>query len=217
MGEAPKNRAIAHRRVEPAESNYFPTPPWATRALFVHVLGTKGWRGLTVEEPACGEGHMAYVLEEYFDTVRASDIEDFGYGDVRDFLDADSWTDIERPDWIITNPPFGNLALPFMQIALQRARTGVAMFVRTTQIEGPTRWRKIYRTNPPEIVAQYVERVPLHKGRWEPDGETFTAYCWLIWRIGRASSGTELVWIPPSRKALLFARDIERFGAGMGE
>ncbi|RFC63622.1 SAM-dependent methyltransferase [Fulvimarina endophytica] len=211
----PSNRAIVHRRVEAVDSlDYFPTPPWATRALFHHVLGQKRFLGMTVEEPACGEGHMAYALEEFFGSVRSSDIHTHGYGEVRDFLNTSAWDGIERPDWIVTNPPFGRQTLPFMQMAIARARRGVAMFVRTTQIEGRGRWRDVFRPHPPALLAQFVERVPLHSGRWEPEGGTLTAYCWIVWRIRARAPETRLVWIPPCRDELTFQRDIERFGKG---
>jgi hypothetical protein len=35
---------------------------------------------LSVWEPAAGEGHMAEVLMEYFQQVRASDVFDYGCG-----------------------------------------------------------------------------------------------------------------------------------------
>ncbi len=37
-------------------------------------------------EPACGAGHMAKVLREYFAEVRCSDVHPYGYGDVMDFI-----------------------------------------------------------------------------------------------------------------------------------
>ena len=37
-------------------------------------------------EPACGRGFMAEVLKEYFLKVDASDIHDYGYGEVKNFL-----------------------------------------------------------------------------------------------------------------------------------
>jgi len=56
--------AVMAARNEPPESaDYFPTPPWATRALFRHVLPAIGVDEIrTAWEPACGEGHMAKVL-----------------------------------------------------------------------------------------------------------------------------------------------------------
>ncbi|HKH28695.1 MAG TPA: hypothetical protein VKA61_10220 [Sphingomicrobium sp.] len=52
------------RRFEPMHSaDDFPTPPWATRALFEHVLGdVVPLRRMSCLEPACGAGHMAEVL-----------------------------------------------------------------------------------------------------------------------------------------------------------
>ena len=217
MSHAPTSLAVVHRRVEPRDSlDFFPTPPWAVRALFHHVLGTKGFRDQVVEEPACGEGHMAYALDDFFGTVRASDIHGHGYpgAAVRDFLDVEAWQDIPPPDWIVTNPPFAELTLAFMRRAVaRRPRGGFAMFLRTTSLDTINRWRFVYRPTPPAIVAQFVERVPLHKGRWEPDGDTQTAYLWMVWRFDRPVTKTELVWIPPvCRDTLLFQRDIDRFG-----
>ena len=56
------------QRVEPKDSaDDFPTPPWATRALLEHVLRNPGELAtMTCLESACGAGHMAKVLKEYF-------------------------------------------------------------------------------------------------------------------------------------------------------
>ena len=57
---------MAQRREPPDALDYFPTPPWATRALFRHVLPALDVDGIcSVWEPACGEGHMAAVIEEF--------------------------------------------------------------------------------------------------------------------------------------------------------
>jgi hypothetical protein len=56
---------MAQRREPPAALDFFPTPPWATRALFRHVLPELGIGAIgSVWEPACGEGHMAAVIGE---------------------------------------------------------------------------------------------------------------------------------------------------------
>ena len=71
----------------PDSPDDFPTPPWATRALIEHVLENKGALAkMTCLEPACGAGHMAKVLKEYFRDVRCSDAYHYGYGLVRNFL-----------------------------------------------------------------------------------------------------------------------------------
>jgi hypothetical protein len=62
------SHAVMAQRVEPKDSaDDFPTPPWATRALLEHVLRNPGELAtMTCLEPACGAGHMAKVLKEYF-------------------------------------------------------------------------------------------------------------------------------------------------------
>lgn len=200
-------------RVEPDESlDFFPTPPWAVRALFHHVLGTTSFRSLIVDEPACGEGHMAYPLQDFFGTVRASDIHPYGYGEVLDFLRPGPWrADEPAPHWIISNPPFGEKALAFMLLALKRALEGVAMLLPTRYVEGITRYGKLYRSNPPTVIAHFVERVPIHRGRWVVDGDSAAAYSWFIWR--HRASPRPPVWIPPCRAALMLRRDVAMFGA----
>ena len=95
------------QRIEAQDSlDDFPTPPWATRALIEHVLGgKKRVKSQVCLEPACGTGHMAKVLAEYFGTVTAADIHPYGYGGVQDFLATPHETNVF--DWVITNPPLG--------------------------------------------------------------------------------------------------------------
>ncbi len=97
---------MAQRREPPDALDYFPTPPWATRALFRHVLPALGADAIDrVWEPACGEGHMAAVIGEFAQSsVTASDLFNYGYGTApHDFLHDHP---LAKPDWIITNPPF---------------------------------------------------------------------------------------------------------------
>lgn len=204
------HRVVAHRRIEPADSlDYFPTPPWATRALFAFVLGRRGFDRLIVEEPCCGEGHMAYALGDFFGTVRSSDVFPYGFGETRDYLEHDAWHDIDPPHWTVMNPPFAEKSLAFMGQALSRSRVGVAAFVRSTQTEGIRRYEQIFSRYRPAIIAQFVERVPLHRGRWIPDGDTMTAYCWMVWRLDQTVARTDYVWIPPiCRGTLHYARDL---------
>jgi len=68
------SHAVMAQRSEASDSlDDFPTPPWATRALLEHVIGDRrNLKKLTCLEPACGAGHMAKVLEEYFGEQVAS-------------------------------------------------------------------------------------------------------------------------------------------------
>jgi hypothetical protein len=204
--------AVAAQRSEPHDSlDFFPTPPWATRAFVEHVAPQLGAQMLDlVWEPACGEGHMAVPLREFFCHVTASDVHPYGHGDVLDFLQAHAIDHQNVADWIITNPPF-NLAVSFARQALSLAWRGVALLVRTQWLHTIERF-ELFRDHPPFVIAYYVERVPMHRGRWEPEGSTATDYCWVCWRTGAEPRAP--LWIPPGqRQALTRPDDAMRFGA----
>lgn len=193
------SHAVMAQRAEPRDSlDDFPTPPWATRALIEHVISRPApW--FTAWDPACNRGFMARPLREYFGHVFASDIADYGEHVVSDFLRDDYIA--PRPHWIITNPPF-RLAENFIEHALGLAFTGVAMLVRTSFLEGVGRYERLFSKRPPAIIAPFVERVPMVKGRCDPAASTATAYCWLVWHVQAAAAAPRVVWIPPCRKQL---------------
>lgn len=215
--------AVMASRSEPPDSlDFFPTPPFSTRSLCEHVLGRPP--GLDVRpdktcwDPCAGQGHMSEVLREYFRTVHASDV--FPYrpdyalgsfvGESGGLLDDIAQCPF-RPDWIIMNPPF-NQAEAFVLRALDEARRGVAMFIRTAWLESSGRYETIFAKHPPTVVAQFAERVALTKGEWKPDASTATAYLWIVWDKQSHDRETRLVWIPPGQKDLHTKRtDIENF------
>jgi hypothetical protein len=121
---------------------------------------------------------MAQVLSEYFGAVRASDVFDYGYGEVQDFLNGLSG--VQSVDWIVTNPPF-RLAEDFFERASQIARKGVALLTRTVFIESVGRYERVFNRTPPSVVLQYAERVPMVKGRVDRKASTATGYAWLVW------------------------------------
>lgn len=186
----------------------YPTQPWATRALMEHVvlprLGCDP-KTLMAWEPACNRGHMVKPLRKYFGRVHASDIHDYeweGQERMCDFLFPGSeppHIKAQGVDWIITNPPF-RLAQQFVARGLDLAQDGVAVIVRTAFLEGVGRYNALFSKNPPSVIAQFSERVPMVKGRLTATGSTATSYCWLVWIMGR--TGTEFCWIPPCRKSL---------------
>jgi hypothetical protein len=190
----------AHRaaRITPkTAADHFRTPPWATRVLceILRHLIQIDLSELTVEERACGRGDMARVLEEYFGAVLASDIEDYGFGEIADYLTAEC----PSVDLSITNPPFQS-AIAFVRKALANARIGVAMFLPTRWQEGIGRYQTLFAETPPTLVAQFSERVPIHMDTLLRRNKTQTAYTWFIWlKSVPPTSGARLVWIPPCR------------------
>ncbi len=187
---------VMNERHQAADSlDYFPTPPWATRALLWEVLSLlhklaqlPSPTDLTALDPCCGGGHMVAPLREVFRHVEFADVHDWGFNPpLRDFT-FESAASLERdgrivPDWIITNPPF-NVALAFFETALRIARVGVAFFVRSSWLSGQERYAKIYRDHPPTFVVHFAERVALIEKAWDPEATSATDYVWLVWAAG---------------------------------
>ena len=196
--------SVMQRRAAPARGlDYFPTPPWATRAFLREVLQAEFAPHCfsSVWEPAAGEGHMVHVLSELFQKVRASDVADYGAGfDVGSYIGVGPDVATSCPhDWMITNPPF-NRAVEFAERALNEASIGVAMLLRTSWMEGVERYVRLFRARPPRFVAQYCERVPMVAGRWDPAAASATSYAWFVWDQAQSCQETRLIWIAPGAK-----------------
>lgn len=204
MGGQNRSTAVMQRRVEAHDSlDDFPTPPWATRALCEFLEEYSDLSGMSCREPAANRGHMVAPLREYFGTVDAADVHDYGAGfPIADYLFPG--TDAFPVDWTITNPPF-RLAEQFIERALATSAIGVAVIVRAAFLEGQGRFERLFSQTPPAHVLQFTERVVMHKGRLAPEGSTATAYAWLVWLHG--VKDTRLRWIAPCRKRLERADD----------
>jgi len=193
-----RSHAVMAQRYEGSASvDDFPTPPWATRALIEHVLNASEVGALSCMEPACGRGYMSEVLKEYFQKVYSSDVVDYGYSERVDFLSRDI---VNKTDWMITNPPF-KFAEEFIVKGMKCTRKGVAVLVRTVFLESIGRYNRLFSKYPPTQVAQFVQRVPIVKGRVDKKASSATGYAWLIWEKVD-SKETKVVWIPPCRKQL---------------
>jgi hypothetical protein len=204
------------QRREPDDSlDDFPTPPWATRALFRHVLYPTcrdtafgppdgHFRTLHAWEPACNRGHMARPMEEHFRSVIATDVFDYsadpglasgwaGQDGVCDFLYGVSPAPGGRNiDWIATNAPF-RLAEQFIERACRIADRGVAMFVRAAFLEGVGRHERLWSVNPPSVIAFFSERVIIHKGVLRDPDRPYWDEAAQKWR--RPSTATAYVWL----------------------
>lgn len=200
-----RSTAVMQRRVEAHDSlDDFPTPPWATRALCEWLENIEGYDlgAMSVREPAANRGYMARPLSEYFRSVDASDIHDYGAGyPVQDYLFP---VPLSQVDWTITNPPF-RLAEQFIHRAMQTSDEGVAVIVRSAFLEGIGRYERLFRDNPPSLTLQFAERVPMVKGRYDQTAASATAYSWLVWMMGK--SNPRMAWVPPCRKRLERAED----------
>lgn len=204
---------MAMRRQTPPDAlDFYPTPPWAARAggVLIQHLDPGAW---SCWEPACGEGHMAHGLIDYFEGgVFASDVFPYGYGQVLDFLDPARAADDVSFDWVVTNPPF-IAAADFLRSAWPRARRGVALLCRLQWLEGVDRYELLFREGLLSVLAPFAERVPMTKGRWDPAASTATAYAWFVFlKWGDRATAPKILPIPPGAKARLHRDDdVRRF------
>lgn len=213
--------AVTNQRHQAAASlDYFPTPPFAVRALIEEIIiPTVGpVDQLTALDPACGELHMVHGLMDYFLRTPFSDVYDWGeHPPIRDFTfetrAALQAAGDRIPEWIITNPPF-NLLEEFILKALEIATVGVAMFVRINALPGQGRYNRIYRNTPPTVVGVFAERIALIEGAWDPEASTATDYIWLVFIKGEGPRPT--FFFPPGMAAK-YTRLSDRHLAKPGE
>ena len=151
-------------------ADFYATPPECTIAL----LDEFGWlfEGLSVWEPACGDGAITKVLRSKKYEVYSSDKYSRGYGLSKvDFLKSEMW-----PQSIITNPPF-HLAEQFIEKAVTR-EVPFAMLLKATYWHAAKRSELFNRTRPLAVMAM----------SWRPAmsperGKSGTMdFIWTVWR-----------------------------------
>lgn len=183
-GTAFVNRAISKEGLD-----FYPTPAWATRALYNTGFKTPG----VVWEPACGLYHMSKVLKEFNEDVIETDII---YG--QDFMNDEP----SNADWIITNPPF-NIIQDFTLRALEVTNRGVALFVRYPFLETAKRYNSIFKYHKPSHIYQFSERVAFLPDKVaKKGGASAVVYVWVIWDKEHKGD-TTFSWIPPNTRTLL--------------
>lgn len=202
-----KSSAVVEQRHEPEDSlDDFPTPPWATRLFLAEIL-TKRFGDLsklTAWEPTCNRGYMARPMAEVFSSVVTSDVADYGWRGqqyVADFLSGPVPAEVtaDGVDWIMFNPPFA-LGEEFIARALSlRPRCGVAIIVRTAFLEGEERFDNLFSKFKPWLVVPSSQRIPMYRGRYNPEGSTATSYSWFVWRTGWNAEDALLTWTPKYR------------------
>ena len=200
-------RAVMNRRetVPEADVDFFPTRPWGSRAGG-EIIRQLDPRARSVWECAVGVGMMAHGLADYFDVVHGSDVcvYDPGLYAARgwfqgDFLDDD--LNGPEADWIATNPPFDHVEA-FIVWALKRARRGVAVLLRLTCIAGQARHELLYGDLGLTVFAPFSERLPMHRGAWDPTRTTATDYAWFI--FCKPGVGPRLPIVCGQRRPLIF-------------
>ncbi|MDP3405061.1 MAG: hypothetical protein Q8S03_10255 [Brevundimonas sp.] len=222
---APRNArsVMASRDPDADDIDFFPTPCWGARAGAEMIREVLDPAARTVWEPACGPGHMVHGLKDYFPRVVASDACLYDGNVVHDFL-GDAPAPFGRVDWIVTNPPFAP-AEAFIRRAWTLADRGVAMLMRAGVLEGQGRHGLLYGDCPLTVVAPFSERLPMGKGRYDPDLSSAAFYAWFFFvkpeagadRFMTAVGGRRwpmVLPIAPGARARLFRRSDLAFAVG---
>lgn len=135
--------ASNHTQKERDSNDYYATEPKAMELLLAEETFAP-----VVWECACGEGHLAKVLQEHGYEVISTDLIYRGFGDPEPLNFLKETFDEFNGD-IITNPPY-KFALEFVQQALNSIKPGrkVAMFLKLQFLEGKAR-KDFFRESPP--------------------------------------------------------------------
>ena len=171
--------ASNHSDKERQSHDYYATEPKATELLL-----TEETFAPVIWECACGEGHMAKVLEGYGYQVISTDLIYRGYGNEEpvDFLQDPV---VEFDGDIITNPPY-KYALQFVEKALERVKLGrkVAMFLKLQFLEGKSR-KQFFLKYPPKTVYVSSSRLKCAiNGEFEKCVSSAVAFAWFVWEKG---------------------------------
>ena len=152
-------------------NDYYPTPAEVTWAL---VNWLDCLKGKTVWEPACGQGHMAEVLEAAGARVVATDLNGQGYGNAGvNYLTTPS----RACDWIITNPPF-NCAEAFILRSIWHGKP-FAMLLKSQYWHAASRAR-LFMQHRPMAVLPLTWR-PDFKGADKGGGSPLMDVIWTVW------------------------------------
>ena len=161
------------------------------RRAIVELLNREKFKN-TVYEPACGEGHIGKLLEEYGYKVKATDICYRGYGEEKE---VDFFTITENSLDIVTNPPYfcgGEFLKHALNISKENVK--IAMLFRLAFMEGQARY-ELFNKHKPKMIYVFSKRLICAKNaEFEKYKSSAIAFAWFIWEMGYVGK-TELKWI----------------------
>lgn len=187
MSDAAKRLKRAQSLVGSSEGrpsdDFYRTPREATEALLnVEIFHGNIW------EPACGDGAISTVLEEYGYNVVSTDLTDRGYGTTpHDFLTSDLVANN-----IVTNPPY-SLAEKFVTKALQKTDGKVAMLCKLQFLEGAKR-KVMFDTSPLARVWVFSKRLSMYRNGIKMANSGMIAFAWYVFEHGYKGKA-EIGWL----------------------
>jgi len=161
------------------ELDFYPTPNYVVKAL----IDNEHFNG-HIWECACGKGNISNVLKTNGYSVYSSDLFNYEFGKTNiDFLSENLFDKIPfiSINNIITNPPF-NLSLEFILQAKKIAKCKIAMFLKTSFLEGVKRYEMFQdKEFPLKCIYQFVKRVSFGKSEGTYKNGGMIAFAWFIW------------------------------------
>lgn len=161
---------------ERAKNDYYATDPECVRALLANEEFTQN-----IWEPTAGHHVMSDVIEAAGYSVKKSDLVDYGFNDEQiDFLSTDEKWDYD----FIFNPPY-SAAQNFVLQALRKAQPSrkIAVFLRTLFLEGQSRYKQIFKENPPKTIYVFSKRYGCSEEDKFPKPSA-VSYAWFVWEKG---------------------------------
>lgn len=171
--------ASKQKRIRVA-NDYYPTPV----SLIEPLLNCVDIKGIVLE-PCAGHGAIASqfpgcITNEPYPTG------DYQTDFALDATQSDSWLEFGAVDWVVTNPPYGDMAISIVQNALDRANVGVAMLLRLSWLE-PCCSRK--EGNRDKLLIKYADCMthmliasPRPNFRADTDSSDSITVAWVIWQ-----------------------------------
>ena len=162
---------------------YFTIEPWVTdEAMKVMIeyglIPENDDYSHDIWEPACGIGLMSKIIEGYGFNVFGSDITDWGNGEVGNFHD---YSELEAPT-IITNPPYGDDAEPFIRHALSLSPDCAAFLLRNEWDCARKRNDLFTSQDDPHFSMKIVlQKRPRWFEKKKGDAGPRHNYSWYIW------------------------------------
>jgi hypothetical protein len=164
----------SHTNLERGLDAYF-TPTCAVKSLINIEKIPK-----SIIEPACGNGAISKVLEEYGCEVKSFDIVDYGYSGtiIQNYLSYKF--EYNKDIGIITNPPY-TYAMSFIKKSIQEVGY-VAYLLRIGFLESISRI-KFFKETPPNRIWISSRRLPMmHRFGWTGNiAPSNVCFAWFIW------------------------------------
>lgn len=177
--------------------DFYETPPWMCLLIIKYIQLTG-----TIGEICSGHGAMSSILEMAGYEVWTNDIDvekpaDFHIDATKPLL----WTGLPACDWIVTNPPYGKLAAPIVQNALNHARKGIAMLLPENFQQGCEDRLEFFREHPPTAIYD-LPRYCFRRGgdgKWSTDSKPIKIF---VWKKSINHGFTKMYWFAHNEIAL---------------